>query len=357
MRTSVEQLEGNLVKLRVEVDDDEVAEAEARALSRLTREARIPGFRPGKVPRRVIEARLGPKAIREQALHDVLPSLYGEAVAESALDVIANPQIDITSGSESGSVSFDAIVEIRPEVTIPGYEGLVVTVPNPNVTPVDVDTQLERMREQFATLTEVGRPARNGDVLTLDVHGTRDGVPAEGLVADDLVYELGTGGIAAGIDEKLHGAKVGDIFEMDADDVPGGPAQLRILVKQVREKVLPDLDDAFASDASEFETLAELREDLERRLGDLKRRQAAAVYRARALDALGDLVAEELPTTLVADEAQRLLDDFVRRLQQRQVTFANYLEATGLDEQTVYRGLPARGGKDRASGPRASCTC
>ncbi|MGB9112747.1 MAG: trigger factor [Acidimicrobiales bacterium] len=336
MRTSVEPLEGNVVKLRVEVDDDEVAKAEDRTLTRLTREARIPGFRPGKVPRRVIQARLGPKTIREQALRDVLPQLYGEAVAESDLDVIANPKIDITSGADEGSVSFDAIVEVRPEVTIPGYGGLVVTVPNPKVTDAEIDAQIDRLREQFATLTEIGRPARPGDVLTLDVHGTRNGAPAEGLVADDLVYELGTGGIAQGVDEKLDGAKVGDIFEMDAGDAPGGPAQLRILVKQVREKVLPKANDEFASDASEFETIAELRADLERRFGELKRRQAVAVLRSGALDALGELVTEQIPTTLVADEAQRLLDDFVRRLAQQKLTFQNYLEATGLDEPAVF---------------------
>jgi trigger factor len=329
-------MEGNLVKLRVEVDDDEVAKAEDRTLSRLSREARIPGFRPGKVPRRVIEARLGQKAIREQALRDVLPQFYDEAVAESDLDVIANPKIDITSGNEAGSVSFDAVVEIRPEVSVPGYAGLVVTVPNPTVDESEIDAQIERLREQFATLTEVSRPARSGDVLTLDVHGSRNGAPAEGLVADDLVYELGTGGIAEGVDEKLDGAKVGDIFEFESADASGGPAQLRVLVKQVREKVLPDVGDAFASDASEFETVTELRMDLERRLSELKKSQAVIVLRNRSLDALGELVTEEIPTTLVAEEAQRLLDDFVRRLSQRQVTFQSYLEATGLDEPTVF---------------------
>ena len=270
------------------------------------------------------------------ALRDVLPQLYGEAVAESDLDVIANPKIDITSGADEGSLSFDAIVEIRPEVTIPGYGGLVVTVPNPTVTDAEIDAQIDRLREQFATLTEVARPAHAGDVLTLDVHGTRNGAPAEGLVADDLVYELGTGGIVQGVDEELADAKIGDIFEMDAEDAPGGAAQLRILVKQVREKVLPKANDEFVSDASEFETIAELRGDLERRFGDLKRRQAVAVLRSRALDALGELVTEQIPTTLVASEAQRLLDDFVRRLAQQKLTFQNYLEATGLDEPTVF---------------------
>ena len=302
MRTSVEPLEKNRFKLTVEVDDEEVARAEAETLKRLAREARIPGFRPGRVPRQLLEARLGAKTIREEALRDVLPRLYGEAVKESALDVIAAPKIDITSGDESGPVAFDAVVEVRPEVSIPGYDGLVVTVPNPAVTEADIDTQVDRLREQFASLTEVGRPATDGDLVTLDVHGTRDGKPAEGLVADDLVYQVGTGGIAKGVDERLAGAKVGDIFEMDAEDAPGGPAHLRLLVKQVREKVLPVPDDEFASDASEFESLAELRADLATRLSVAKRSQANALLRNRALDALSELVTDEMPAALVARE-------------------------------------------------------
>ena len=346
MRTSVEPLEGNRIKLTVEVDDDEVAAAERETLSRLTKQARVPGFRPGKVPRRLLEARLGHKAIREEALRDVLPRYYGDAVKESELDVIATPKIDITSGEESGPLSFDAVVEIRPDVQIPGYEGLVVTVANPLVTDEEVDGQIDRMREQFATLTEVSRPAKTGDVVTLDVHGSRGGKPADGLVADDLVYEIGTGGIANGVDAKLTAAKVGDIFEMDADDTPDGPAHLRILVKQVREKVLPAADDGFASDASEFETLGELRDDLRSRLADLKRRQAAAALRARALDALGNLVAEELPTSLVANEAQRLLDDFVSRLAQQQIPLSAYLEAMGMDQEAMFNEFEIQARRD-----------
>ena len=335
MRTSVEPLEKNRFKLTVEVDDEEVVRAEAETLKRLAREARIPGFRPGRVPRRLLEARLGAKTIREEALRDVLPRLYGEAVKETALDVIAAPKIDITSGDESGPVAFDAVVEVRPEVSIPGYDGLVVTVPNPAVTEADIDVQVDRLREQFASLTEVGRPAADGDLVTLDVHGTRDGKPAEGLVADDLVYQVGTGGIAKGVDDRLAGAKVGDIFEMDAEDAPGGPAHLRLLVKQVREKVLPAPDDEFASDASEFETLAELRADLATRLSVAKRSQANALLRNRALDALSELVTDEMPAALVARETEVILEDFVNRLAARKVSFSDYLEATGANEEAV----------------------
>jgi len=342
MRTSVEPVEKNRFKLTVEVDDEEMVRAERETLSRLSREARIPGFRPGRVPRRLLEARLGPKAIREEALRDVLPRLYDEAVKQSALDVIAAGKIDVTSGDESGPVAFDAVVEVRPKVSIPGYEGLVVTVPSSVVTGADVDSALDRLREQFASLTEVGRPARADDLVTLDIHGSRDGEPAEGLVADDLVYEVGSGGIAPGVDEHLVGANVGDIFEMTAADAPGGPASLRLLVKQVREKVLPAADDAFASDASEFASLAELRADLTSRLSVAKRHEAAAVLRARALDALAELVTEEVPATLIAREAQALLDDFTDRLAAREVALSTYLEATGIAQDALIAEFKAQ---------------
>lgn len=342
MRTSVEPLEKNRFRLTVEVDDEEVARAEQETLVRLSREARIPGFRPGRVPRRLLEARLGPKALREEALRDVLPRLYGEAVKKSELDVIATPKIDVTSGDESGPVAFDAVVEVRPEVSIPGYEGLVVTIPSPLVTEADIDAQVDRLREQFASLTEVGRPARAGDLVTLDVHGSRDGQPAEGLVADDLVYQVGSGGIAKGVDEYLVGAKIGDIFEMEADDAPGGQAHLHLLVKQVREKVLPVADDEFASDASEFDSLVELRADLAARLSVAKRREVNALLRARAVDALAELVLDEIPKALVSRETQLLLDDFTERLAARQIPLSSYLEMAGVEQDAFFAEFEAQ---------------
>lgn len=334
MRTSSEPLEGNQVKLTVEVDDEEIRRAEDDTLRRLTREARLPGFRPGKVPRRLLEARLGPKAIREEVLRDVLPRLYADAVQETQLDVIATAEIDVTAGQESGPVAFDAVVEVRPRVSIVGYDGLVVTLPSPVPSPEELDAQLDRLREQFAELSEVERPARDRDLVTLDVHGSRDNKAAEGLTADDLVYEVGTGGIVEGIDERLRGAEAGDELEIDADDAPGGPAHLHVKVKQVREKVLPDADDEFASDASEFATLAELRADLLTRMREVKRFQSSLALRERAVEALVELVADEPPAVLVSEETERMVSELVHRLAHQQASIEQYLEATGqgLDE-------------------------
>jgi trigger factor len=332
MRSTAEVLEGNRVKLSVEIDEDELRSAVDDTVKKLQREVRVPGFRPGKVPRRLLEVRLGGKAIREEVIRHSLPEYYAQAVEEAALDTISAPEIDITSGEEEGPLAFDAVVEVRPKVSIAGYEGLQVTVPSPLATDEEIDSQINRMREQFAELTDVDRPARDDDVVTVDVTGLRDGEPVEDLSTSDYVYQLGTGMIAEGADEALRGAKAGDIVDVDAAHAPSGPATLRILVKKVQEKVLPDADDEWASDASEFETLAELREDLSKRLTALKRLQAQLALREEAVAALAGLVSEEMPETLVNSELERLQASFVRRITERRIALEQYLEATN---QTV----------------------
>lgn len=339
MQTTLESLEGNKVKLTVEVDEEDIKRAEEETLRRLTRQAQMPGFRPGKVPRQVLISRLGHKTIRAEVLNDVLPRYYEDAVNEQSLDVINQPEIDLTSGEESGPIVFAATVEVRPEVTIAGYNGLEITVPSPLASDEDITTQIDKMREQFATLTEVDRGARDGDLVTLNVHGTREDKPAEGLTADDLVYQVGSDGIVEGIDEKLFNAKAGDEFSIDAEDAPGGPAHLEVKVTLVREKVLPELDDAFASDASEFENLEQLREDLRDRLTSVKRMQTSMALQEKAIEALVELVDVEVPEVLVNDEKQHLLQDLAFRLSQQQVSIQDYLSATGQDPDTFLSEL------------------
>jgi trigger factor len=331
MRSNAEILEGNKVKLTVEVDEDELKTAVDDTFRRLQREVSVPGFRPGKVPRRLLEVRMGGKAIREEVIRQALPDYYAQAVEEAALDTIAAPEIDITSGQEEGPLAFDAVVEIRPKVSVAGRDGLVVTVPSPEVSDEELDAQIDRMREQFAELSEVERPARDGDVVTVDVQATRDGEPVEDLATADFVYEVGTGMLAEGADEQLRGAKAGDILDIDASDAPGGGATLKILVKQVREKVLPDADDAWASDASEFDTIAELRADMAKRVTGLRTLQSRLALREGAITALAGLVQEEMPDTLVGEATQRQLATFLRRLEARKVSLDQYMEATDVD--------------------------
>ncbi len=336
MRSSAEVLEGNKVKLSVEVDEDELGKAVTETLKRLQREVRVPGFRPGKVPVRLLETRLGPKAIREEVIRQSLPEYYAQAVEDAALDTIASPEIDITSGEEGGPLGFDAVVEVRPKVSVAGYEGLQVTLPSIEVKKEEVDERIDRLREQFAQLNDVERPVASGDVVTIDVSATRGGEPVDDLSTTDFVYEVGSEMVAPGLDQKLGGVKAGEIVEVEAPDAQGGAATLKVLVKQVREKVLPEADDEWASEASEFDTLAELRADVERQLSMMRRLQARLVFREAALAELAKLVQDEMPETLVNQELEHLQGHFVERLSERKIKLEQYLEATGQDvEQLV----------------------
>ena len=331
MRSTSEALEGNRVKLTVEIDEEELRGAVDETIRRLQKEVAVPGFRPGKVPRRLLEVRLGAEAIRAEVIRHALPDYYAQAVEEADIDTIAAPEIDITSGEDAGALAFVAVVEVRPKVSVAGYEGLVVTLPPLEPTDLEIAARVDRLREQFAQLSEVERPARDGDLVTVDVHGVRDGEVAEGLSADDFVYEVGTGGIADGADEQLRGKKAGDIVEIDAPQLKGGAGQLRLLVKQVREKVLPEANDEWASDASEFDTLEELRSHLADNLSSLKKLEARLFLRERVVEALAELVADEMPVTLVAGEVERAREALAHRLAERGLTIDEYLEASGQD--------------------------
>jgi len=339
MRSTAEILEGNKVKLSVEVDEDELKTAVEDTFRKLQREVSVPGFRPGKVPRRLLEVRMGGKAIREEVIRHALPDYYAQAVEEADLDTIAAPEIDITSGEEEGPPAFDAVVEVRPKVSVAGRDGLVVTVPSPEVSDEDLDAQIDRMREQFAELSDVDRPAADGDVVTVDVQATRDGEPVEDLATSDFVYEVGSGMLAEGADERLRGAKAGDILALDATDAPGGSAELKILVKQVREKVLPAADDAWASDASEFDTIADLKSDLRKRMTALRTLQARLAMREQAIEALAGLVQEDMPETLVNEATQRLLASFLRQLEARKISLDQYLTAREQDADQLVAEL------------------
>lgn len=325
------------MRLSVEIDQTEVDEALESTLRRLGRQVRVPGFRPGKVPRQVLEARLGgADALRQQAISDALPDLYARAVADVELDPISAPEIDITSGTDGGPVTFDALVEVRPNVSVAGYAGLVVTVPRPEVTEEEVDGQVDRLREQSGELVAADRPAVDGDYLTIDLHGTRP--DADDLDVEDYLYELGNGADIPGLDENLRGAKPGDIVQFSTilpGPDEGADGEVRVLVKDVKRKLLPDATDEWAAEASEFDTLAALRDDVRGRLQQLRVLQSQLAMRERALAALLELVQEDEPESLVEAEVRERLHDLGHRLQGRRMTFEQFLAASGRDEQSL----------------------
>lgn len=343
MRSSVEPLEGNKVKLSVEVDESEFDKAIDAAFRKIAREVRIPGFRPGKAPRRLLEARIGADVARQEALRDALPDYYARAVRENDVDVIAPPEIDITAGEEDGGVAFDAVVEVRPQIQVPGYAGLQVTIPSPAVTAEEIDAQIDRLRHNFAELRVVDRPAAEGDQVTIDISGTDNGEPVEGYVADDLLYAVGANGLP-GLDDQLRGSKPGDVLEFDAEvpvDEEGGTRMLsfRVLVKEVKETVLPDVTDEWASEASEFDTVDELRRSIETRLVAVKKMQAQLAIRDAVVAELVKLVAEEPPEALVGAELERRIHDLGHRLEHQGLDLARYLAATNQGQEELLASL------------------
>ena len=351
MKANVEPLEGNKVKLSVEVDEAEFEKRVDATLRRIAKEVRIPGFRPGKAPRRLLENRMGKAGVRSETMRDALPDFYAEALRQTEIDAIAPPEIDITAGEEAGPVAFDAVVEVRPHLQLAGYQGLKVTLAAPVVSDEELQRQIDRLRQPFGELKEVTRPAQDGDHATINIAGTKDGEEIAGLTADDYLYEVGSGGILPEVDDNLRGSKPGDVLEFDAkigpapDEDAEDPAderetvQLRILVKDVKEMVLPDVTDEWASEASEFETVAELKDDLRHRMSEVKKLQANLQLREEVVNALVELVEEDVPDALVQAEMERRLHDLAHRLEHQGVSLGQYLQATGQPQDAFVEGL------------------
>jgi trigger factor len=332
MRATTEPIEGNLVRLSVEIEEPEFDRAMGDVVRSLANQVRVPGFRPGKVPRKVLEARMGGAgALRAEALREAVPDFYARAVVDTELDPIAQPEIDITGGEDSGAVSFDAVVQVRPLVTIPGYDGLQVTLPSLAVKDEEVQSQIDRLRENDAELEVVDRPAIDGDLVTIDLHGN-DASGAEVVGVDDYLYEVGSGTVVPELDAELHGAKAGAIvaFDTASPQDPDEQIAFRVLVKEVKVKKLPAETDEWAAESSEFETIAELRADIEERIRRVKLVQTQMAMRQKALEALSGLVPEEdVPEVLVDAEVNERLHDLQHRLEAQKLGLAEYFQATG----------------------------
>jgi trigger factor len=341
VKAVVEPLEGNKVKLSVEVDESEFERDIDAAFRRIAKEVRLPGFRPGKAPRRILEAKLGKDVGREEALREAVPSYYIQAVKDHDVDVIAAPEVEITAGKEEGPVAFAAVVEVRPTVAVPGYASLRVEIPKPEATDEEIDAQVERLRQQFGELTVVDRPAVDADHVTITINGSRDGEPIAGLQADDYLYEVGSGNIADELDDNLRGAKVGDILSFDAqpEDPDEPPVQFRVIVKDIKAKMLPDVTDEWANDVSEFDTVDELKADIAERITKVRKIQAQIAMREKAVTALVELVDDDVPEPLVAGEMQQRLQDFALRLNAQGVSPEQYFEATGQTQEGLIAEL------------------
>jgi trigger factor len=336
VKSTVEALEGNKVKLSVEIDEQEFESAVDAAFKKIAREVRIPGFRPGKAPRRVLESHIGAGAGRAQALNDALPEYYSDAVVANEVDVIAPPEIEITDGQESGVIKFDAIVEVRPVITVSGYADMAVEIPAPTPSDDEIDAQLDRFRNQYGDLEVVERAADSGDFVTVDIEGSQNDEVLEGLVASAYLYEVGSAGIVPELDEQLVGAAAGDTRSFDAPHPNGDeedPLHFEVTVTEVKAKVLPELNDEFAAQASEFETMAAWRDDLVTRMTEVRKAQSQMMVREKIGEALAELVTDELPEPLLAAEMNERLQDMAMRLQAQGLSLEQWLQFSGTDTE------------------------
>lgn len=308
MKSAVETLNPTRVRLTVEVPFEELKPSLDAAYKKINQQINVPGFRKGKVPARVIDQRFGRGVVLEEAVNEALPKLYQEAVSEGELSPLGQPEVDITDLKDGELLAFTAEVDIRPEIEIPDYSGIEVTVDAVEVTDEDVDEAVEQLRERFASTTEVERPAADGDVLKLDLEARVDGELLSDGVAEGVDYTVGSGRLLDGIDEAVTGLAAGGTAtftsELKGGSAAGREAEVTVTVHSVSARELPELDDDFAQLASEFDTLEELRADSRKRLASQKKYEQATAAQEKVLDALLELVEVPIPQKLLADEVE-----------------------------------------------------
>jgi trigger factor len=332
VKTDVEELSPTRVKLTIEVPFEELKPNVDRAYREVARQVRIPGFRPGRVPPRIIDQRIGRGAVLEQAVQDAVPQLYGKALEENDVFALGQPSVEITKLDDGKELAFTAEVDVRPKFDIPDIDGMPVTVENADVDPDQVEEYIGALRERFASLKGADRPVETGDFVSIDLSAEADGKAVEDAQASGISYEVGSGRMLDGLDEALAGMSVDESKTFPAllagGELAGKLAQVTVKVDSVKVKELPELDDEFAQSASEFDTLGELRAGTRKQLENMRRAGQAGQARERALDALLARVDIPLPEDLVDHEIASRRQSLADRLERSGNTMDEYLEAT-----------------------------
>ncbi len=330
MKTDVEELSPTRVKLTVEVPFDELKPNLDKAYKELSQQVRLKGFRPGKVPARLIDQYVGRGAVLQEAVNDALPGLYGRAVQETEVFALGQPEVEITELEDNEQFAFTAEVDIRPKFEVPQYDGLEVTVDSAEVTDDEVEETLSNLRERFATLTNADRPAQEGDFASIDLSAKVDGKDVEDARTSGYSYEVGSRSSVEGLDDQIVGMESGDAKTFTTTLVggedEGSEAEVTVTVHSVKIKELPELDDEFAQLGSEFDTIEELRADVTKRLQDQKRTQQLGQARDKALEALMERIDIPLPESVIENEIQRRNEQLDQQLQMYGMTREKFLE-------------------------------
>lgn len=333
MKSTVEQLSPTRVRINVEVPFDELKPSFDRAYGTLASQVRIPGFRPGKVPAKILEARIGRGTVLEQVVNEAIPVKYAEAISSGDVHPLGRPEIEVTQIEDGQLLTFTAEVDVRPDFDIPAFDSLQVTVDDVEVSDDEVGQQLESLRGRFGTLKGVDRPAANDDFVVIDLAATVDGQEVSEASTKGLSYQVGSGELVDGIDDALRGAAAGDTrtftTTLVAGEHAGKDAEVAVTVESVRERELPAADDDFAQLASEFDTLDELKADLRERLGRVRRMQQGVQARDRVLDALLAATELPLPQGVVDSEVEVRKHDAVHAFDHDDERFEEWLQSQG----------------------------
>ncbi|MDF1595159.1 MAG: trigger factor [Acidimicrobiia bacterium] len=338
--------EGPFEKLvTLQIPETEIDKAKSGAARKLARELKIPGFRPGKAPRPVVEATVGADRLRSEAIEELLPTAVTEALSELALQPAVTPSVETMRDIEEG-LEVDVRVTMWPTLeAVPHYDGRNVEVATPDVTEEEITENVDRMREQFAELESVERAAVTGDYVSINLSATDGDQSVEEAAAEDLLYEVGSGSFIDGIDSELEGASAGEIVSFSAPlpdgfgDRAGRTVNFKALVKEVKQKRLPELTDEWVDDVTEYETVEQLTESLRARIQQMKMNAARNEFRVKLLDLLLDEAEIEIPAAIIDGEMESIFHSFSHRLESQKISIADYLQITGQDQQAFIDDL------------------
>ena len=339
MSLQVEKLEKNMAKLTIEVSAEELDKAMEKAYQKQKSRISLPGFRKGKAPRKMIESMYGKGVFMEDAVNSLVPQEYTKALGECDLEIVSQPEINVTQMEPGKALIFTADVAVKPEVTLGDYKGVEVPKSEIAVTDEEVDAEVKKEQDKNArTVAVEDRAAANGDITTIDFEGFVDGEAFEGGKGTDYPLTLGSGSFIPGFEDQLVGAKAGDHVEVkvtfpeeyQAKELAGKEAVFQCDVKKVEAKELPELDDDFAQDASEFDTLAEYKEDIKKNLTEKKEKEARAAKENAAVDKAIENAQMEIPDAMLNTQVRQMLDDFSRRMQSQGLTMEQYFQFTGM---------------------------
>jgi trigger factor len=344
MKSTWEKIDTNTVSLQVEVGADKVATSLDQAFKKVSAKVNVPGFRKGKVPRAIFEAKFGIESLYQDAIDILLPEAYSAAVTEAGISPVDRPEIDVTQFAKGESFIFTAKVTVKPEVTLGNYKGVEVTKVSSEVTEEEIAAELERLQQRHAELNVVEEgAAQNGDLTVIDFEGFVDGEAFEGGKAERYSLELGSGQFIPGFEEQIVGMELGDFKDVEvtfpeqyqAENLAGKPAVFKVKLHEIKRKSLPALDDEFAKDVSEFDTLEEYKKDLAAKLQENKEKEAKQALEAEVISKVAEAATVEIPAAMIATEQSYMLRDFENRLSSQGMSLDLYYQFSGQDEAAL----------------------